>query len=292
MTLGLRFYKKIFFGLRFDCYVHFMFGLVAGLIFFNAARERLPLSRKFLAFAVPIFILERRTKTLALSVMATCAFADYPLSFGPVDWLFVVGSPVVRTVLRTAYVGLQKRATFQGHSTFTWDFGTSIGKPRPSHDIELRDHFAGRDALRGLWPLGVKHAIDFPKLLVAGCCPRPWKAQDCGDCIEFTQPEGADALHLSSARKQHGEVLDDEARTQLGQECPDDADTEPVRFGAFTGYGAEYVNWSEGIYWHKWFVRCGACFYSSHILQARRRGIGAAAVRQILSSLTCRDEHA
>jgi uncharacterized membrane protein YjdF len=54
-TVG--FYRKIFFGLRFDCYVHFMFGLVSGLILFNAASERLPLSRKFLAFAVPIFIL-------------------------------------------------------------------------------------------------------------------------------------------------------------------------------------------------------------------------------------------
>ena len=51
------FYRKIFFGLRFDCYVHFMFGLVSGLIFFNAASERLPLSRRFLAFAVPIVIL-------------------------------------------------------------------------------------------------------------------------------------------------------------------------------------------------------------------------------------------
>lgn len=50
------FYKKTFFALRFDCYVHFMFGLVAGLIFFRAATERLPLSRKLLATAVPIFI--------------------------------------------------------------------------------------------------------------------------------------------------------------------------------------------------------------------------------------------
>lgn len=51
------FYKKIFFGLRFDCYVHFMFGLVAGLILFRAASEKLPLSRKLLASAIPIFVL-------------------------------------------------------------------------------------------------------------------------------------------------------------------------------------------------------------------------------------------
>ncbi|HKQ38365.1 MAG TPA: DUF2238 domain-containing protein [Verrucomicrobiae bacterium] len=51
------FYKKIFFGLRFDCYVHFMFGFVAGLILFRAAGEKLPLSRQLLAFAIPIFVL-------------------------------------------------------------------------------------------------------------------------------------------------------------------------------------------------------------------------------------------
>jgi uncharacterized membrane protein YjdF len=54
-TVG--FYRRIFLGLRFDCYVHFMFGLVSGLMLFRAASERLPLSRRFLAFAVPIFIL-------------------------------------------------------------------------------------------------------------------------------------------------------------------------------------------------------------------------------------------
>jgi uncharacterized membrane protein YjdF len=51
------FYRKTFIGLRFDTYVHFMFGLVAGLVLFHAAAERLPLSRKFLLIAVPIFIL-------------------------------------------------------------------------------------------------------------------------------------------------------------------------------------------------------------------------------------------
>jgi uncharacterized membrane protein YjdF len=51
------FYRKTFLGLRFDSYVHFMFGLVAGLVLFRAAIERLPLSRRFLLFAVPIFIL-------------------------------------------------------------------------------------------------------------------------------------------------------------------------------------------------------------------------------------------
>jgi uncharacterized membrane protein YjdF len=34
-----------------------MFGLASGLILFRAASERLSLSRKFLAFALPIFIL-------------------------------------------------------------------------------------------------------------------------------------------------------------------------------------------------------------------------------------------
>jgi uncharacterized membrane protein YjdF len=51
------FYRRTFLGLRFDTYVHFMFGLVAGLVLFRAATQRLSLSRTLLAFAVPIFIL-------------------------------------------------------------------------------------------------------------------------------------------------------------------------------------------------------------------------------------------
>lgn len=51
------FYRKIFLGLRFDTYVHFMFGLVAGLVLFRAARERLSLSVRTLLVAVPIFVL-------------------------------------------------------------------------------------------------------------------------------------------------------------------------------------------------------------------------------------------
>lgn len=51
------FYQRMFFGLRFDSYVHFMFGLVAGLILFRAGIERSPLSRKQLVLAVPVLIL-------------------------------------------------------------------------------------------------------------------------------------------------------------------------------------------------------------------------------------------
>src|SRR5688572_27894682 len=51
------FYRKSFLGLRFDTYVHFMFGLVAGLVLFRAARERLRLTTRILVMVVPIFIL-------------------------------------------------------------------------------------------------------------------------------------------------------------------------------------------------------------------------------------------
>ena len=51
------FYNRVFLGLRFDTYVHFGFGFVAGLVLFHAAREKLPLSQSLLALAVPLFIL-------------------------------------------------------------------------------------------------------------------------------------------------------------------------------------------------------------------------------------------
>jgi len=40
--------------------------------------------------------------------------------------------------------------------------------------------------------------------------PLTWKAQACNDCVEFTQPEGVGALHISGARKTDGPVLDAE----------------------------------------------------------------------------------
>jgi len=51
------FYRGMFAGLRFDSYVHFLFGLVAGLILFNTFRERLGLSRRAAMIIVPIFVL-------------------------------------------------------------------------------------------------------------------------------------------------------------------------------------------------------------------------------------------
>src|SRR5262245_57195695 len=54
---ALGFYERIFLGLRFDSYVHFAFGLVAGLILCRAFRIGLRLSPLALWFAVPLCVL-------------------------------------------------------------------------------------------------------------------------------------------------------------------------------------------------------------------------------------------
>ena len=121
--------------------------------------------------------------------------------------------------------------------------------------------------------------------------PRPWRAQDCEHCVEFTHPEGAGALHISGALKQVGDVSDDETRAQLQQECPENADIEPVRFGNFTGYGAEYVNWTEGAYWKKCFVRSGrVLLFITYTCKRGEEDLEITQVCQILSSLENRDE--
>jgi len=51
------FYRGMFAGLRFDSYVHFLFGLVAGLILYHTFQERLGLSRRAAMIIVPIFVL-------------------------------------------------------------------------------------------------------------------------------------------------------------------------------------------------------------------------------------------
>lgn len=51
------FYRSMFLGLRFDSYVHFIFGLVAGLILYQTFQQRLGLSPRAAMIVVPIFIL-------------------------------------------------------------------------------------------------------------------------------------------------------------------------------------------------------------------------------------------
>ena len=77
---------------------------------------------------------------------------------------------------------------------------------------------------------------------------------DCEHCVEITQPDGVGAIHVSSARKKAGLVAEEEILAQLKSDCPDDTDFESVRCGDFTGYLAEYTDWSSDRFWKKWFV--------------------------------------
>ena len=133
----------------------------------------------------------------------------------------------------------------------------------------------------------------FQSLLWRISVPLPWKAQDCEHCVEFTQPEGAGALHISGARKKDGDVLDEETRAQLQQNCPADIDVEPVRFGDFIGYGGEYVDWNDGDFWKKWFVRSGrVLLFITYYCKRGDEESEMAQVLQILSSLECKGDDA
>ncbi|MBC8038410.1 MAG: hypothetical protein H7X89_14450 [Rhizobiales bacterium] len=84
----------------------------------------------------------------------------------------------------------------------------------------------------------------------------PWRATDCENCIEFTQPEGTGALHVSNARKKAGTVDDGELVAKIKNECPEGTDIEQVRCGDFAGYVAEYTDWHADAFWKTWFVAC------------------------------------
>jgi hypothetical protein len=133
----------------------------------------------------------------------------------------------------------------------------------------------------------------FQSLLWQVSVPRPWHAQKCEHCAEFTQPEGAGALHISGALKQHGDVSDDETRAELQKDCPQDTEFERARFGDFSGYGAEYVDWNDSRYWKKWFVRSGrVLLFITYNCKPGDEELEMAQVCQILSSLECRDDDA
>lgn len=120
--------------------------------------------------------------------------------------------------------------------------------------------------------------------------PPPWKAQECEKCVEITQPEGIGALHISSARKQKGSVLDTEALSQLQENCPEGTEAEATRCGEFTGYMAEYVDWNEGAYWKKWFIACRKILlFVSYNCKRGDEDIEGAQASALLSSLRCRE---
>src|SRR5205823_3370651 len=62
--------------------------------------------------------------------------------------------------------------------------------------------------------------------------PPPWKAEECEECVEITQPEGTGALHISGARKLDGPVLDPEALSQLQENCPEGTEADRGRTAA------------------------------------------------------------
>jgi hypothetical protein len=123
--------------------------------------------------------------------------------------------------------------------------------------------------------------------------PPPWKAEECEDCVEFTQPDGAGALHISGALKQAGQVLDTETREQMARESPEDAKVESVRLGDFSGYGTDYVDWQDSIFWRKWFVCSGrVLLFITYNCKRGDEELELPQVSRILSSLRCRDDAA
>lgn len=144
-----------------------------------------------------------------------------------------------------------------------------------------------REIIRlGYWWLGAvtMHSTFFSSLWQISV-PLPWRAQEFEECVEIMQPEGIGALHISIAFKQGGTVSDSETRAELKRACPEDADVEATRFGEFVGYGAEYVDWSEGAFWKKWFVASGrVLLFVTYNCKRGDEGLELPQVSRILSS--------
>lgn len=118
---------------------------------------------------------------------------------------------------------------------------------------------------------------------------RLWRARDVDECVEITQPEGVGAIHISSALKRDGKVLDSEMRLNLQQQCPGDTDLEPDQFGDFIGYGGEYVDWNDSIFWKKWIVASGrVLLFITYNCKRGEEHLELPEVAQILSSLQLR----
>jgi len=119
--------------------------------------------------------------------------------------------------------------------------------------------------------------------------PLTWKAQACNDCVEFTQPEGVGALHISGAQKTDGPVLDTETLSQLRENCPRDAEAESVICGDFAGYAAAFVDAGDGHYWKKWFLYCRhVLLFVTYNCRRGEEEFEVPRASALLSSLRCR----
>jgi hypothetical protein len=119
--------------------------------------------------------------------------------------------------------------------------------------------------------------------------PRPWKVTQFEECVEISQPESTGALHISGARKQVRNVLDNETRAQLQKGCPDATEIQPVHFGDFVGYGTDHVDQNDGAYWKKWFVASGqVMLFITYNCKPGDEDLELSQVCNILSSLKLR----
>ena len=118
---------------------------------------------------------------------------------------------------------------------------------------------------------------------------RPWRARQVEECVEITQPKGIGAIHISSALKDVGKVADSETQTQLQQQCPDDTDLEPAQLGDFIGHGAEFIDWSDSVFWKTWIVASGpVLLFITYNCKRGEEDLELSQVCEILSSLKLR----
>jgi hypothetical protein len=120
--------------------------------------------------------------------------------------------------------------------------------------------------------------------------PPPWKAEDCEHCIEFTQPEGVGALHISASRKEVGEVLNAESLSALKDNCPENIVPKNASCGEFEGYWAEYIDATSGFYWKRWIVACRkVLLFITYTCPNGEEELEAPQASALLSSLQCRE---
>src|SRR5258706_14292174 len=116
--------------------------------------------------------------------------------------------------------------------------------------------------------------------------PLPWQADECEACVEFTQPEGVGALHISGIRKTDGDVLDAEVLSELRNDCPGGIETQIVHCGDFVGYCAEHVDGATSFYWKKWLVACRKILlFATYNCKHGEEGLEAPQVSALLASL-------
>ena len=114
--------------------------------------------------------------------------------------------------------------------------------------------------------------------------PEDWIVQGDEHCATFQAKAPLGAMQVSSARKDHGDVTDDDLHGFAEERISRGLELERVEYGSFSGFCISYTN--AGSFWKEWWLRSlGLMIYVTYNVEDGCQILEEQYVNRILASL-------